>query len=47
MPTQTDNDASFFLSNMSPQEGLNFNQHYWKHLEIAIRKLAGGGAKRA
>ncbi len=38
--TQEDNDNSFYLSNMSPQEGPNFNQHYWKYLEIAIRKLA-------
>ncbi len=38
--TQEDNDESFVLSNMSPQQGPGFNQHYWKFLEMAIRKLA-------
>ncbi|MFY0604975.1 MAG: DNA/RNA non-specific endonuclease [Flavobacteriaceae bacterium] len=35
--SQEANDASFFMSNMSPQE-LNFNRGIWKKIEAAVYK---------
>jgi len=34
------NRQTFFLTNMSPQVGSGFNQHYWARLEASIRRLA-------
>ena len=38
--TQAANDDTFYFSNMSPQVGVGFNQHYWARLENSVRNLA-------
>lgn len=38
--TREDNDATFFLSNISPQVGQGFNRGIWRDLEAAIRDRA-------
>lgn len=38
--SREDNDATFYLSNMSPQIGRGFNRGIWRELETAIRGRA-------
>jgi endonuclease G len=42
--SQTLNDETFFLSNMSPQIGIGFNRGIWAHLEDQTRDWVTNGA---